>query len=129
MKDNIRDYAIPKALSEVVSDVAQLFQAELRLAKAEISSGISAKLQSAIWFGVVAILTIVSFTFFAAGVALAISSTGIGLHWACLMVATGIGILALGAVAIARSLLARNLIPERTIRQVQKDIQTVQERV
>ena len=91
MKDSIRDYAIPRALSDVVSDVAELFQAEFRLAKAEISSGISAKLQSAIWFGVVAILTIVSFTFFAAGVALAISSTGIGLHWACLMVATGMG--------------------------------------
>jgi uncharacterized membrane protein YgcG len=129
MKDSLRDYAIPRALSDIVSDAAELLQAELRLAKAEISSGISAKLQAAVWFGVVAILAIVSFTFLAAAVALAISTTGIGLHWACLIVASVMGILALGAVVIARSLLARNLMPERAIRQVQKDIRTVQERV
>lgn len=129
MKASIRDYAIPRALSDVVSDVTELLQAELRLAKAEISSGISAKLRSAILFGVVAVMATVSFAFFAAGIALAISSTGIGLHWACLIVAAGIAVLALVAAALARSLLTRNMMPERAIRQVQKDIQTVQERV
>ena len=46
--DRLKNATLPQALSEVVADLADLFQKELRLAKAEISAKISTKLSAGI---------------------------------------------------------------------------------
>ena len=48
--DRLKDTALPHALSDAVGDLADLVQKELRLARAEISEKISAKLNAAFGF-------------------------------------------------------------------------------
>ena len=47
--ERLKNATLPHALSEVVSDLADLFQKELRPAKAEISAKITTKLSAGIW--------------------------------------------------------------------------------
>jgi hypothetical protein len=54
--ERLKDSTLPHSLSEVVADLADLFQKELRLAKAEISSKISTKINAGIWTSAAAVL-------------------------------------------------------------------------
>ena len=54
MADHLKNSALPRALSEVVSDLADLFQKEIRLARAELSEKLSLKIRAGVWISVAA---------------------------------------------------------------------------
>ena len=56
----LKDTTLPQALSEVVGDLADLFQKELRLARAEISAKISAKLEAGVWMAAAGVLGLIT---------------------------------------------------------------------
>ena len=56
--ERLRNAAFP--LSEVVADLADLFQKELRLARAEISAKLSTRLHAGIWMSVAGVLALVA---------------------------------------------------------------------
>jgi len=48
MADHLKNSALPRALSDVVSDLADLFQKEIRLARAELSEKLSLKIRAGV---------------------------------------------------------------------------------
>ena len=83
-----RDSALPRALSDVLSDFADLFQKELRLARAELSSKLSIKLRAGIWLATAAGLALVVVILLAQALVLWIAATfTITVHLSCLIVA------------------------------------------
>jgi uncharacterized membrane protein YqjE len=129
MAERVKDTALPRALSDVVSDVADLFQKELRLARTELSEKLSNKLRAGIWmsasaaFGAAAaLLTLQALVF-------AIASYGIAMHWACLIVAAALAALGGFAFAMGRADAVEDLTPTRTIHQVKQDFATAKEQL
>ena len=129
MADRVKDTALPRALSDVVSDVVDLFQKELRLARTELSEKLSNKLRAGIWmsasaaFGAAAALLILQALVFA------IASYGIAMHWACLIVAAALAALGGFAFAMGRADAVEDLTPTRTIHQVKQDFATAKEQL
>ena len=129
MAERVKDTALPRALSDVVSDLADLFQKELRLARTELSEKLSNKLRAGIWmsasaaFGAAAALLILQALVFA------IASYGIAMHWACLIVAAALAALGGFAFAMGRADAVEELTPTRTIHQVKQDFATAKEQL
>jgi len=127
--DQLKNATLPRALSEVVADLADLFQKELRLAKTEISQKIATKLQASVWFVVAGVLGVLGGLVLIEALVFGIASFGIALHWSCLIVAAIL--LVAGAVAFfkARADAAEEMTPTRTVYQVQQDIATAKEQL
>jgi hypothetical protein len=130
MADHLKNSPLPRALSDVVVDLADLFQKEIRLARAELSEKLSLKIQAGVWMsaaaalGLVAVLVLVQAAIF--GIA---SGFGIALHWSCLAVAALLTVIAAAAYAKGRANAKEQLSPTRTIYQVKQDIATVKEQL
>jgi hypothetical protein len=127
--EQLKNAALPRAISDVVADVADLFQKELRLARAEISDKLSTKLQAGIWMSVAGVLGLIAALLVVQGIVFGIASFGLALHWSCLIVA---GVLAAaGALAYykGRADAQEELTPTRTIHQVKQDIMTTKEQL
>jgi hypothetical protein len=127
--EDIKNSTLPRILSEIVGDLADLFQKELRLARAEITSKISSKLQAGAWMAVAGVLGLVAFLCAIAALIFAIASFGIALHWSCLMVAAALGVLAAVAFFKGKSDAAEELLPSRTLHQINKDIKTAKDQL
>ena len=84
--DRLRNSMLPTAFSNVLSDMADLFQKELQLAKAELSSKLTTKLRASVWMLAAAALVLLAGAVFSAALAIWITTFGIGLHIACLAV-------------------------------------------
>jgi len=101
--NRLRESALPRTVSDVAADFADLFQKEVKLARAELSSKLQQKLRGGIWvmaaagFGLLAVLLVVQAAVFG------ISALGVPLHWSSLIVAA-----VMGAVGAACYLKGRN---------------------
>ena len=129
MAEHTRNSDLPRVLSEVVGDLADLFQKELRLLKAELSAKLSTKLRAGIWMSVAAGLGIVGALLVVQAAVFGIASTGIALHWACLIVAAGFGAAAMAAYVKGQADAREELAPTRTIQNVKQDIATAKEQL
>ena len=127
--DRIKDAALPRGLSNVVGDLADLFQIEMRLARAELSEKIATKLQAGIWISVAGVLALIAGLLIVQAIVLGIASYGIALHWSCLIVAGVLAAIALMSFFKGRSGAKEELAPTRTINQVKKDIATAKEQM
>ena len=124
--ERLKDSTLSHSLSEVVADLADLFQKELRLAKAEISSKISTKINAGIWASAAAVLAFMAAFSVLQAIILAIASYyDIAMHWSCLIVAAGLAIAFLKGRADAQE----DLAPGRTIHQIKRDISTAKEQL
>jgi hypothetical protein len=127
--ERIRDAALPHTVSNVVADLADLFQKEIRLARAEIFDKITTKLQAGVWMSAAGVLALIAGLLVVQAVVVGIASYGIALHWSCLIVA---GVLAAFAVMLffkGRSDAKGELAPTRAINQVKQDIATAKEQL
>ena len=121
--------SLPEAFSEVLSDFADLFGKELRLAKAELSSSVSAKFRGGIWLGVSGLLGLLALSLFLGAVVAWFTTFNVSLHFAFLIVAAGVALLAVVAYFAGRSDAQAELTPSRTISQVKQDIETTKEQL
>jgi hypothetical protein len=129
MADQLRNSALPRALSEVVGDLADLFQKELRLARAELTEKLSIKLRAGVWMSIAGVMGFIAALLVVEAAVLGIATFGIALHWSCLIVA---GVLALAggaAYAKGRADAGEDLAPNRTIHNVKQDIATAKEQL
>jgi len=130
MADHLKNSALPRALSDVVADFADLFQKEIRLARAELAEKLSLKIMAGVWMsaaaalGIVTLLVVVQSAIF--GIA---SGFGIALHWSCLVVAALLAAIAAAAYAKGQADAKEELSPTRTIYQVKQDIATAKEQL
>jgi hypothetical protein len=127
---HLKNSALPRALSDVIGDVADLFQKEMDLARAELSSKLSMKLRAGAWMSIAAGLGLIALLLVVEAAVFAIAASfAIALHWSCLIVAAALGIAAALFYAKGRSDAAEDLMPNRTIHQVEQDIATVKEQL
>ena len=119
--------SLPEALSRVVSDLGDLMQKELRLAKAEVTHNLLLGIRAGIWMSAAALIAIVAFLLLVQACVLGLSaSTGLALHWSSVIVAAVLGLAAIATYAKAKAGGAE-LTPGRTIHQVNKDIAVAKE--
>lgn len=127
--ERLTNATLPHTLAEIVADLADLIQKELRLAKAEISSKISTKLTAGIWMAAAGVLGLMAALVLVQAIIFAIASYGLAMHWSCLLVAAGLGVLALLVFFKARADAREDLTPGRTIGQIKRDISAAKEQL
>jgi preprotein translocase subunit SecF len=127
--EQLKSSALPRAVSDVIGDLADLLQKEIRLARAEISSKLSMKLRAGAWLAIAGVLGLIAVLLLIEAAVFAIAAHGIALHWSCLIVAAVLGLAALAFYAMGRADFDADLMPTRTIHQVKQDIATAKEQV
>jgi putative superfamily III holin-X len=127
-RERLRQPSLPEAFSEVLSDLADLFRKELRLARAELSSNVSAKLRSSIWFGLAGVFGLAALALALGALVAWITTLDVSLHVAFVIVAASVASLAVIANFVGRKAQAE-LTPSRTISQVKQDIETTKEQL
>jgi uncharacterized membrane protein YgcG len=127
MQRDIKDSMLVRGLSDLVDDVADLFQKELRLAKAEIAQNISQKLNAGVWMTAAGVLALLSALLVLQAIVFGLIAAGLAPHWACLIVA--IVLAAAGAAAFykGRADAKADMMPDRTISQIKEDIKVTRE--
>jgi Putative Actinobacterial Holin-X, holin superfamily III len=128
-RERLGQPSLPEAFSEVLSDLADLFRKELRLARAELSTNVSTKLRGGIWLGLASLFGISAFALVLGGLVSWITTLDVPLHMAFLIVAAGIGLLAILAYLVGRKEAQSELAPSRTISQIKQDIETTKEQL
>ena len=127
--ERLKNATLPHAVSDVVADMADLFQKEVRLARAEISAKIGAKLQAGVWMSAAAVLGLIAVFLVIQAIVFGIASTGIAMHWSCLIVAVALGAAAGLSYAKGHADAQEELTPTRTIHQIKRDISTAKEQL
>ena len=128
--ESLKDSRLTRTLSDVVGDLADLFQKEMRLARAEISDKIATKLQGSAWMAAAGILGLLAALLLVQALVFGIASFfGIALHWSCLIVAGLFGVGAAAAFFGGRAQVQEELTPTRTINQIKQDIATTKEQL
>ena len=120
--------SLPNAISNVIADVADLMQKEVRLARAELSEKLSISIRAGVWMSVAAVLAIVGGLLTVQAIVLGLSATtGIALHWSCLIVAAALAAAAGAAFVKGKADVPGQLAPARAINQVKQDIAVAKE--
>lgn len=128
MAEHFRNSSLPSAFSRVVTDLADLMQKEVQLAKAELTEKISTSVRAGVWMSGALVLAVVATFLVVQACVLGLSAaTGIALHWSSLIVAAVLGVLASAAIAKGRADAPDQLTPDRTIHQVKQDIAAAKE--
>lgn len=128
-RERLRQPTLPEVLSEVVGDFADLIRKELRLARAELSSNISAKLRGGVWLGLAGIFGLLALGLLLGALVAWITTLDVSLHIAFLVVAAGVALLAAFAYFAGRNEIQAELTPSRTISQLKQDIETTKEQL
>jgi len=127
--ERIKDAALPHMISDVATDLVDLFQKEMRLARAEVSDKITTKLQAGIWMSAAGVLGLFAGALVVQAVVLAIASYGIALHWSCLIVAGVFACLTALAFLKGRAKAEEEFTPARTLHNIKRDITTAKEQL
>jgi hypothetical protein len=129
MAESIKNSALVGAFSDVVGDLAELVQKEMRLARAELSTKLSTKLRAGAWMLAAAGLGILAALLGIEAAVFAVASYGIALHWSCLIVAAVLAVAGGAAYAMGSADAHEDITPTRTIHQVKRDIATAKEQL
>ena len=119
--------SMPEAFSRVVSDLADLIQKEMRLAKAEIANKITLGVRAGVWMlvaaalGSIALLLVIEACVFGLSAA-----TGLALHWSSLIIAAALSLIAAASFAKGKAD-TPSLAPDRAVHQVKRDIAVAKE--
>ena len=120
--------SLPNACSRVITDLADLMQKEMRLARAELSDKLSITIRAGIWMSVAAVLVILAALLVVQACVLGLSAAmGIALHWSSLIVAAVLAAAGGAAFAKGKADVPEQLAPDRAINQVKQDIAVAKE--
>jgi uncharacterized membrane protein YqjE len=125
----VKESALFRSLSELIADFSDLFQKELRLARAEISENISKRLQAGIWMTAAGVLGFLALIILLEAIIFGLIGLGMTPFWASLLVAVILAGIGGASYFKGRADAAKELTPRRTIRQVKEDIRTTKEQL
>jgi hypothetical protein len=125
----LKDSVLSRTLNDLLADFTDLMQKEIRLARAEISEKVSAKLRAVVWMGAAALLGLVVVLLVIEGTVFALIGWGLSPAFSCLLVGALVALLAVVLFYQARSMLAEDFLPARTASQINQDIRTVKEQL
>jgi hypothetical protein len=129
MAESLKNTALVGAFSDVVGDLADLLQKEMRLARTELSAKLSTKLRAGVWMSAAALLGIFAALVLVEAAVFGIAAYGVALHWSCLIVAAMLAAAGAAAYAKGSADAHEEITPTRTIHQVKQDIATVKEQL
>jgi len=127
--DTLQDTELARALRNLITDLSELVQKEVRLARAEVAYHLGLGLQAGIWFAAAALLALVTCLLIVEGVVLALARAGLAIHWACFLVAAIVAAMAALAVFSGRAVGAGKIARTRTARQLRETIKTAEEQI
>jgi len=120
--------SLPNSFSQVITDLADLMQKEVRLAQAELTEKLSISIRAGVWMSAAAVLAIMGGFLIVQAIVLGLSAaTGIALHWSCLIVAAVLAGAAGAAFAKGKADVPHQFTPDRAINQVKQDIAVARE--
>lgn len=125
--ERIRYSTLPRAVSDVVGDLADLFQKEMKLARAEISDNVSRKIQAVVWMIAAGAIFLVAILFALQSAVFWIATMGPSLAASSAIVAIVLAIAAAGVFFKGRSDAQADLAPRRTVHQIKQDIRVAKE--
>lgn len=125
--EHLKNAALPRTLVEIVADIADLLQKEMRLARAEIAAKFASKLAAGVWILAGSALGFIAALLLVAAFVLGIASYGIALHWSCLIVAGVLGAVAMLVFLKGRADAEDSVMPDRTFHQLKQDIAVAKE--
>jgi uncharacterized membrane protein YqjE len=121
-----------RSIADIVSDAAfqltSLFRTEVRLARAEVSESVSRASMGLGFIGIAAVLLIPALVILLEAAVAALIQSGYTAAMSSLIV--GAVTLVIGAILLAigvQRLRAANLVPEKTIHQLQRDVATAKQ--
>jgi uncharacterized membrane protein YqjE len=125
----LKESALLTAVTGLAENLADLFQKELRLAKAELSANLSLKLQAGFWMMGAGLLAFLAVLLLLQTIVFALIAMGWQPHWACLFVAGLLAVAAAGAFYKGRADTAKSIAPKRSIRQIKEDVKVTKEQL
>lgn len=121
--------SLPQLLGDLSSDLTGLLRKESELVRAEVSEKLAQLVKASGEMAAGAICLMVALLILLQAVVIALAKV-VGAGWASLIVGTAVAVLGLILVrAGAKSAAPRQLTPERSLRQVEKDAQLAKEQV
>lgn len=129
MNEKLKDSALVGALSDVIGDLADLVQKEIRLAKTELTAKISQKVLGGIWLAVAGGIGLLAVMVLVEAAVFAIASYGIAIHWSCVIVAGALAILGGAAFVKGRADAQVELTPTHSLHQIQRDVAAAKEQL
>jgi hypothetical protein len=124
-----RPFSTADLLSSTFQHFGDLVKSEIALAKAEVADRVATKAMGGVWMAVAGIVALLAVGIALEGAVFAIASTGIALHWSCLIVAGAMLVLSVILFFIGRGSLNASLAPERSLRQLNRDVATAREKM
>lgn len=121
--------SLPQLLGDLSSDLTGLLRKESELVRAEVSEKLAQLVKASGEMAAGAICLMVALLILLQAVVIALAKV-VGAGWASLIVGAALAVLGFILVrAGAKSAAARQLAPERSLRQVEKDAQLAKEQV
>jgi hypothetical protein len=128
-RESLRDTGLVRALTDLMADVKVLLQNEMRLAGAELKTKLAARLQASVWMAIAGLLGFIAILLLVEGAVLVLATLGLSLYGSCFLVAIAIGALAAILFFYGRSLAEEDMLPTRTLKQMNQDINTAKEQL
>jgi O-antigen ligase len=128
-EESLWETRLVRAVTDLGTDLADLVQKELRLARTEIVQKLSIGLQAGAWFAIAAVLGLFAVMLVLGALVFGIAAAGIPLWGSCLLVAFMVSALAAIAFFYARRQSSEDMTPVRSARQFTRAIGTVKEQL
>ena len=127
--DAIRNSTLVRTVGDVLGDLSDLVQKEIRLARAEATAKMTSGVRAGLWMMVAALLGLVASLLVIEAIVFALASFGLAIYWACLLVAGVLAGCGVAAFAYGRSAANEMLVPMRGAAQINEDIRTIKEQL
>lgn len=117
-----RDRSIPGIVIDLLNQFTTLLRQESQLARAEISENVNRAIMGLVLAVAAAVLLIPALVILLLAAVYALESTGLASYWSALAIGGGVLIIGLVLMLVGISRLkAKNLVPRKTLNQLQED--------
>jgi hypothetical protein len=118
-----------RMIADLLGDLSDLVQKEIRLARAEVMDKITRRLEASVWFAVAGLLAFIAVILVLEAIVFGLASQGLPLHWSCLVVAVAVAAAGGAAFYYGRVSASESLVPTRSVRQINEDLRTAKEQL
>ena len=128
-EESLWETRLIRVVTDLGTDLADLVQKELRLARTEILQKLTLGLQAGAWFAIAGVLGLFAVVLILEALVFGIAAAGIPLWGSCLLVAFLLCVLAAIALFYARRQSSEDMTPVRSARQFTRAVGTVKEQL
>jgi hypothetical protein len=127
--DTLQSSMAARMIADLLGDLSDLVQKEIRLARAEVMDKITRRLEASVWFALAGLLSFIAVILVLEAIVFGLASQGLPLHWSCLVVAVAVAAAGGAAFYYGRVSASESLVPTRSVRQINEDLRTAKEQL